>query len=281
MLDHALGDQGRAAPTSRTAAAGRRACCASDRTQKLPIVSAGCAAQCRGSNATSTAMPTAAETKFCTRQPEHLGQVAHRRLAAVALPVGVGGEARPAVLKDESGGHRRRGPCGLSGSQPLQPLQRIDRQQAQELNDSMAATRSVCPAHLVVGTHAAEAVDARARAARTVRFRNARLDPRRSRAMYGAERLGEREQHDDVEQRAADQLLAVIRTTPVSASRRRGRRRARRPRSPTERRPSSFATPQAFEAVHETDGPGGEHGDEARETRCPWQSSRLAARRPH
>ena len=48
------------------------------------------------------------------RQPRHLRQVAHRRLARVRLPVGVGGEAGGGVEREPA----RPAPkcCGLKGS---------------------------------------------------------------------------------------------------------------------------------------------------------------------
>ncbi len=43
-------------------------------------------------SAMAIAMPTAADTKFCTARPRHLHDVAHGGLAGVVLPVRVGGE---------------------------------------------------------------------------------------------------------------------------------------------------------------------------------------------
>ena len=48
----------------------------------------------------ATAIPTAADTKFWTGEPGHLRQVAHRRLAAVVLPVRVRDEARGGVERE-------------------------------------------------------------------------------------------------------------------------------------------------------------------------------------
>ena len=58
-------------------------------TQKLPTVFTDARAKARIS-AISSAMPVAADTKFCVRETEHLGQIAQRAFAAVVLPVGVG-----------------------------------------------------------------------------------------------------------------------------------------------------------------------------------------------
>ena len=71
-------------------------------TQKLPIVGADRRTRPRTS-AMATAMPTAAETKFWTVRPSHLGQVATSRLARVVLPVRVGDEADRRVEREVRG----------------------------------------------------------------------------------------------------------------------------------------------------------------------------------
>ena len=92
-----------------TAAAGCAASCGSRSTQKLPSVRRPRRTMPR-MIATTTAMPAAADTKFCTAKPDHLGEVAHRHLAAVPLPVRVGHEADRGVERTErgDGGHVRR-----------------------------------------------------------------------------------------------------------------------------------------------------------------------------
>ena len=100
-LDHALARRARARARS-TAAAGSASMPRVRSTQKLPIVSLRRRVMPRTS-ATATAMPTAAETKFCTARPAHLREVAHRRLAGVVLPVRVRDEADGGVE-----GERRR-----------------------------------------------------------------------------------------------------------------------------------------------------------------------------
>ncbi len=67
--------------------------------------------------ATTTAMPAAADTKFCTVKAEHLGEVAHRHLARVPLPVRVGHEADRGVER-APGGDRAVGSVGLNGRLP-------------------------------------------------------------------------------------------------------------------------------------------------------------------
>ena len=67
-------------------------------------------------NATATAMPTPAETKFCTASADHLREVAHARLADVGLPVGVGREADRGVEREQA--RHVRHVRGLSGRRP-------------------------------------------------------------------------------------------------------------------------------------------------------------------
>ena len=121
------------------AAAGRRACCARGRPRSCRSRRRARARMPRIS-ATSTAMPVAAETKFCTVSAEHLRRVAHRRLAAVALPVRVGGEAH--------GGVERR--VGVDGAEALrvqrqhalEALQRVDGQEAERAGTRASRPRS-------------------------------------------------------------------------------------------------------------------------------------------
>ena len=89
------------------------------------------------------------------RQAEHLGQVAHRRFAAIALPVGVGDEADGGVegrIRADVG-HR----LGIQRQPELQPLQGIDRQRAEgvEQQDGESVFQ---PAHFLILAHAAEAI---------------------------------------------------------------------------------------------------------------------------
>ena len=68
-------------------------------TQKLPIVSARRRARPRTS-ATATAMPDGGRDEVLDREPRHLREVAHRRLARVVLPVRVRDEARRRVERE-------------------------------------------------------------------------------------------------------------------------------------------------------------------------------------
>ncbi len=87
---------------------------------------------------------------------EHLREVAHRRLAAVALPVGVGGEARRGVERGirADGGQRLR----IERQPLLQPLQRIDDQRARQV-EPQHRERVLDPAHLARRIDARAAVD--------------------------------------------------------------------------------------------------------------------------
>ena len=91
------------------------------------------------------------------RQAQHLGQVAHRLLAAVALPVGVGDEAERGVERRVG---RHVGHCLRVQRQPhLQTLQRVDREHAQAV-EQQDGQRVLQPAHVGVGLDAAQAIQA-------------------------------------------------------------------------------------------------------------------------
>ena len=66
-------------------------------------------------------------------EAEHLGQMAHRGLAAVVLPVGVGDEADGGVER-EIGRHGVEA-AGIERQEILQPLQRVERQEAGDGKD--------------------------------------------------------------------------------------------------------------------------------------------------
>ena len=92
-------------------------------TQKLPIVAERRRVSPR-MRATATAIPTAADDEVLHGEPCHLGQVAHRRFAAVVLPVRVRDEARSGVE-----GQRGRNTVDVRrvqeehALQPLKPVQ--------------------------------------------------------------------------------------------------------------------------------------------------------------
>ena len=114
-----------------------------------------------------------------------------RRLAAVALPVGVGGEADGRVERES--GLTRAEACGLSGSDALQALQRVDHAaKPSTLKSSIATAYVVHVISRVRGSTPQSAIDeALERAER--RFEEDRLalvDARHVRA----ERLHERDQ---------------------------------------------------------------------------------------
>ena len=90
------------------------------------------------------------------RQPRHLREITHRRLAGVALPVGVGDEAHRGV---EGGIAREVGEFLRIQRQPrLQALQGVDGQGAEEV-EHQKRNGVLLPARLRPGVDAAEAVD--------------------------------------------------------------------------------------------------------------------------
>ena len=128
------------------------------------------------------------------REPEHLGQVAHRRLAAVALPVGVGGEAHGRV---EGGIGRDAGEAlRVQREDALQTLEAVDRQCAEPVEEQHR-DRIGLPVHPLVGMDAADAVDQTLdRAEHGIEERPlAVVDVRHE----GPERFRERDQDDEVE----------------------------------------------------------------------------------
>ena len=97
-------------------------------TQKLPSRSVRERVKPRMS-ATATEMPTAAETKFWTARPAICDEMAHRRLARVGLPVGVGHERRRGVERQrrvDAGEPERQGQVGLEA------LERVEQQHADQ-----------------------------------------------------------------------------------------------------------------------------------------------------
>jgi hypothetical protein len=90
------------------------------------------------------------------RQAEHLRQVAHGALAAIALPVGIGGEADRGI---ERGIGRHRGQfLRVQRQQALQALQRVHREGAEQV-EQHEGDGIHRPGHLLLGLDAADAVD--------------------------------------------------------------------------------------------------------------------------
>ena len=89
-------------------------------------------------------------------EPGHLGEMAHRRLAAVVLPVGVGDEGDGGV---EGELRRHRGHASRVERQPaLQPLERVEDEDAREVEGEQRQ-RIAEPALLLAGIDAGEAVE--------------------------------------------------------------------------------------------------------------------------
>ena len=109
---HALRDEHQREDDARAAAA-RRRCRGSRSTQKLPSVFGPPARPAReaAGERQRDADARRRRDEVVPGQARHLGEVAHRRLAGVRLPVGVGGEAGGGV-EGELRLDRRRGPAG-------------------------------------------------------------------------------------------------------------------------------------------------------------------------
>ena len=90
------------------------------------------------------------------RQAQHLGEIAHRRLAAVPLPVGVAGEADGGV-EGRVGRHRSEA-LGVQRQAALEALEQVHDQQAREVEEQHRE-RVGLPAHLAVGPDAREPVE--------------------------------------------------------------------------------------------------------------------------
>ena len=98
----------------------------------------------------------AAETKVLDGQSQHLRQVAHRRLAAVVLPVGVGDETRGGV-EGQVGRHRSQ-PRRVERQPALQPLQGVQEQHAGPAEQQHGHGIPL-PIHLLFGSHAGQAIE--------------------------------------------------------------------------------------------------------------------------
>ena len=127
-------------------------------------------------------------------QAQHLGEIAHRRLAAVPLPVGVGGEADGGV-EGRVGRHRAEA-LRVQRQPALEALEQVHDQQAREVEEQHRE-RVGLPAHLPVGPDARDPVDEALEPAQdALRGPGAPLvDPRH----VEPERLGQRQEDDEVE----------------------------------------------------------------------------------
>ena len=128
------------------------------------------------------------------REPDHLGQVAHRGFAAVPLPVRVGGEAHGRVERrvGAHGAHALR----VERQHPLEALQQVDDQQADEVEEQHR-DRVRPPRHPLLGIDAREPVaDALDRPEDPIQDEGCSLvDP----GHVASEWLRKRRQDDDVE----------------------------------------------------------------------------------
>ena len=128
-------------------------------------------------------------------QPEHLRQVAHRRLAAVALPVGVGGEADGRV--ERRVGRDGAEPLRVERQHALEALQEVDHEQAGEIEQQHRDGVGL-PGHPLLGIDAGQPIEQPLeRAEQPIeQQRRAIVDAGHVRA----QRLGQRNQDDEVEE---------------------------------------------------------------------------------
>ncbi|MPN04798.1 hypothetical protein SDC9_152046 [bioreactor metagenome] len=88
---------------------------------------------------------------------EHLGQIAHRRLAAVRLPVRVGSKTGSGI--EGQIGCRCHHAVRIERQHVLQALQRVYGQETNQVEDQDGQCIA-CPGHRVVATHSRQAIDA-------------------------------------------------------------------------------------------------------------------------
>ncbi|KAI1692305.1 hypothetical protein Ddc_23681 [Ditylenchus destructor] len=179
------------------------------------------------------------------RQRQHLRQVAHRRFAAVALPVGVGHEADGSV---EGRVGRTRWPSPpVERQHALQALQGVDGDDADEVEDQQA-DGVLLPAHPLFGLDAAETED---------RFLDGG-DPARDAALReggdpAGKRPGEQQRDAEIKGQIDPGEVRHVRTPrrarARSGDRRTGPRRAGRSTS----RARSLLAPQAITGDCQTD----------------------------
>ena len=136
-------------------------------------------------------------------QREHLRQVAHRRLAAVALPVRIGGEAHGRVERD-LGCHRSER-VRVEWERRLQTLKGVHDEQTEDVEDQEGSSVAP-PPHLFVGANAGRSIEEpfdRADDALCER-RLAHVHARH----VTTERHRERDEHDDVQRALEDRVAS-------------------------------------------------------------------------
>jgi hypothetical protein len=129
------------------------------------------------------------------REPEHLREIAHRRLAAVTLPVGVAGEAHGSV-EGRVGTHRGKA-LRVQRQHALQPLQQVHHDEADEI-EQQQCERVALPVRFDRRLDGGEAIDAA-----LDRFEHRRQEGTLAVVHLGherAERLDQRHQHGDEQQ---------------------------------------------------------------------------------
>jgi hypothetical protein len=139
-------------------------------------------------------MPPGGRHEVLDGQAQHLGEIAHRRLAAVALPVGVRREADGGV--ERRVGRHRAEPLGVQRQAALEALEQVDDEQTRKVEEQHGE-RVGLPPHLPVGPDARESVNEALEPAqeRSEPWCTPLVDPRH----VEPERLGQRQKDDEVE----------------------------------------------------------------------------------
>ena len=102
-------------------------------------------------SAAAMAMPVAAETKLWIASADHLREIGHGGFAAVALPVGVGGEAHGGVERQVRA--QRAEALRIERQQMLQPQDRVGEQAAHQA-EQQHGEGVLLPVLLLVRLHA-------------------------------------------------------------------------------------------------------------------------------
>ena len=171
-------------------------------------------------SAMATAMPTAAETKFCTARPAICTRWPMRRLTRVGLPVGVGDEADRGVPRQRRR-HRRRRVVEVQRQLALHQLEDEQEQDADRRERQHAAGVGA-PGLLRLRVGADQPVDAPARRGVLLRA----VDPVHvvaERHVHGRERQRSAGEEDDPRR-----CRTSLRTSPGTAGRRREQRQQHR-----------------------------------------------------
>ena len=147
------------------------------------------------------------------RQAQHLGEVAHRRLAAVPLPVGIAGEADGGV-EGRVGRHRSEA-LGVQRQAALEALEQVHDQQAREVEEQHRE-RIGLPAHFAIGPDTRESVEEALEPPEDpIQAHGPTLVHARH---VGAEGLGQGEEDDQVERQLQDAVAGHEKTSGLRSA---------------------------------------------------------------